>query len=643
MKLFSIILAVLSLCCFCNTADAYQCSHSNKKHHAAKTTLASPAEDNYDIKYLNFHLNLTDTSVYVDGNVATTAQVVVSSMSDYVFELDTTLTIDSAFINGELLPVSHSGIVQTIHLPTPLSTGNIFTAEIYYHGMPPGGGGGFFNGITHATTSGGSHVVFTISDPYVALNWWPCKQSVLDKIDSVDMYIKVPAGVVDGSNGVLVNVDSTTTPGFWEYHWKTNYNIAYYLISIAVAKYGQYQSYCHLTPGSDSVLIHNFFLDTATFNPLYKANFDSLDQMLNFFSSLYGKYPFWKEKYGVCYTTLPGGMEHQTMTTIGVPNTSTIAHELAHQWFGDNVTYKTWGDMWLSEGFATYSEPLFLEHFWGAAAAKAKRAAHQSATMSNPCGMLYVNDTTNSDSLFNGTTVYAKGSAIVRMLQYAAPSDSVFFTMLRDYQNTYKLGNASTADLKAIAESYYGHSLDTFFNQWIYGRGFPRYKTRWNQIGNTVYVKLIQMPSCPSYTPHFSTYIELQLKSGTADTFVKIYNNADSQVFSFTWDRSMTGITLNPNYWTLCTTFGTVVKDNTLAVNSQPLVKYNIYPNPTENNWTIELNTPEKTLQLFDIKGSLLWEGISTKSPTTIPATKLPPGTYLLLVDRKDSIQLKKE
>ncbi|MBC7554052.1 MAG: hypothetical protein H7257_08735, partial [Taibaiella sp.] len=334
----------------------------HKKNTAAKTTLADPAEDNYDVKYLRFDIKVSDTSVYVSGNVATTAQVVAATMGSYVFELDTSYTIDSAKINGSLVAVTTTSTTRTLTLSTALTTGAMFTAQVYYHGLPPGGTGGFFNGITHSVSAAGTHMVFTVSDPYVAKNWWPCKQSVTDKIDSMDMLVTVPAGRADGSNGVLIGVDSTSTAGQWTYHWKTNYKIDYYLISIAVAKYGQYKSYAHFTGSTDSVLIHNFFLDTATFNPAYKAGFDSLGQFIDYFSSLFGRYPFWREKYGVCYTSLPGGMEHQTMTTIGVPNTYVIAHELAHQWFGDNVTYKTWGDVWLSEGFATFAEQLFLGH-----------------------------------------------------------------------------------------------------------------------------------------------------------------------------------------------------------------------------------------------------------------------------------------
>ncbi len=623
-------------------AGAGYCSASKGAKSVAKTTIADPGEDNYDIKYLKFDLNLTDTSVYVSGNVTTKAQVTASAMGAYVFELDTTLVVDSAFVNGAMLPVTvTAGFVRSISIPTPLTSGSLFTVQIFYHGLPPGGGGGFFNGITHAVSAGGTHMVYTVSDPYVAKNWWPCKQSIQDKIDSVDMFISVPAQVTDGSNGVLLGIDSTTTPGYWKYHWQTHYLIDYYLISVAVSHYQQYKSYLHFTGSTDSMLIQNFFTDTATFNPAYKANFDSLGLFIDYFSSLYGRYPFWKEKYGVCYTTLPGGMEHQTMTTIGVPNTYIIAHELCHQWFGDNVTYRDWTDVWLSEGFATFSEQLFLDHFWGAAAAKAHRQSLLSNILSAPCGMVHVNDTTNSDSLFNQRTVYSKAQGVVRMLQYLAPSDSVFFSVLKTYQQSYALGHASTADLKAIAEAAYGVPLDTFFNQWIYGRGYPVYNMSWNQAGATVYVKLIQTRSCPSYTNHFSTPLELQLHSATGDTFIKVYNSADTQIYEFNWAQSMTNVYLNPDVWTILKLNNPVLHDTHLSVGMLNMRDIKVYPNPTQGNWQIEKLEEGIALALYDISGKIVWKGKTSSGVTLIPGNKLPTGEYYLKsVDILDGAQI---
>ncbi len=606
--------------------------HAIAKGHrqpANRATLSSPALDNYDIKHLTFKLHMSDTSVYVKGDVTTTAQVTASSLSSYVFELDSSLNVDSVKINGALMSCTHVAKLCTVNITTPLASGAMFNAEVFYHGLPPGGSGGFFNGITHALYAGSVHVVYTISDPWVALNWWPCKQSILDKIDSVDMFVSVPRGVVDGSNGLLVNVDTTSVSGEWTYHWKTNYPIDYYLISIAIAKYAEYKTYAHFTGSTDSMLVQNFFMDTAHFNPMYKPNFDSIPLMIDYFSTVFGRYPFWREKYGVCYATLPGGMEHQTMTTIGNPNTYIIAHELTHQWFGDHVTYSTWKDVWLSEGFATFAEQLYLGHFWSPSAALGHRSIYLGYITSNPCGMVSVTDTSTSDSLFEATTVYAKGAGVVRALQYIAPSDSVFFEVLKQYQSTYAFGNANTAQFKAIAESLYGFSLDSFFTQWIYGRGYPMYRVTWNQSGSTVYMKLIQSASCPSHTPHFNTPLEVKLHNATSDTVFQIYNSLDTQLYVFNWSQTATNVYINFDIWTICKVISQV-HDVKLGTEMPWLGNVVVAPNPAVDSWRVD-GIPAKTeLTLQNIAGQTVWTGASDGATTRIPCSSLHTGTYIL-------------
>jgi aminopeptidase N len=638
MNFKSIIFLLVILLAYINcNAGGYR--HKMHKS-AARTTLADPAEENYDMKHLKFNLHVSDTSVYLWGDVSTTAQVVAVSMPAYVFELDTLMVIDSAQINGVTLPVTNVGFVRTISLPTALSSGAMFTAQIFYHGVPPPGGG-FFNGLTQSVSAEGTPMLYTVSDPWVALDWWPAKQSATDKIDSVDMFVTVPTGQVDGSNGVLVNVDTTTTPGFRTYHWQTHYAIDYYLISIAVSQYAEYKSYLHFTGSADSMLIQNFFIDTATFNSLYKANFDSLSQIIDYYSSLFGRYPFWQEKYGVCYTSLPGGMEHQTMTTIGVPNTYIIAHELMHQWFGDHVTYATWGEMWLSEGFACWAEQLFLNHFWGAAAATTHRQTYLNIALSDLCGEVYVTDTTSSNTLFYQPTVYYKGQGIVTMLRDLAPTDSQFFLVLQTYQYKFGSGNAGIANMNAIVDSIYGFSLDSFFHQWIYGQGYPEYTITWDQAGSNVIVKLVQSPSCPTGTKLFYTPVELELKATAADTIVMPYNTLDTQVFVFNWADTMTSLLLNPDALTVCARKTIIKQDTTLrnllGTGTIQRHNYQLYPNPTKNFWQIS-NLPEDTgLTLTDINGKVLWRGRGEKGVTIIPGTGLAAGNYMLKLSGSDS------
>eukprot|EP01030_Chromulinospumella_sphaerica_P015185 gene15185-14982_t len=153
------------------------------------------------------------------------------------------------------------------------------------------------------------------------------------------------------------------------YEWKHRYPIDYYLVSASVARYVDYSFKMHLEGSADSMLIQNYVYDNPLTLPFFKNVIDSTGILVNYFSSIYGRYPFWKEKYGHCMAPLSGGMEHQTMTTLGYFQGWLVVHELGHQWFGDNVTCGTWRDIVMNEGFASYSEYLYYDKFYSHARA----------------------------------------------------------------------------------------------------------------------------------------------------------------------------------------------------------------------------------------------------------------------------------
>jgi aminopeptidase N len=385
----------------------------------------------------------------------------------------------------------------------------------------------------------------------------------------------------------------------------------------------------HFTGSTDSMLIENFFYDTTTFVPAHKINFDSLSYMVDYLSTLYGRYPFWKEKYGVCYSTLGGGMEHQTMTTLGFYQTPLIAHELGHQWFGDHVTYKTWPHVWVSEGFATYTEQLYVAKFWGSVAAFNYRTAQYQNVMSIPGGRVYIDDTTSPYTLFDDRLVYNKGAGVVHMLRFLAPQDSLFFTVLKTYQQQYGFGNANTDDLKAIAASVYGQNLDTFFNQWIYEEGFPTYSAAWKQTGNRVYVQLSQTTSVPASVPVFFMPVELQFHSPQGDTTIKVFNNQASQLYSFTSSKTYNGMSVDSNNW-IIHGIGNIVYDTTVHIRASALENIKVYPNPSKDHWNID-KLPEGTeMSVADMNGHVVWTGRATKTSAIIPGKQLPSGNYIL-------------
>jgi hypothetical protein len=216
--------------------------------------------------------------------------------------------------------------------------------------------------------------------------------------------------------------------------------------------------------------------------------------------------------------------------------------------------------------------------------------------------------------------------------------------MLRTYQQTYAYGNAFIADMQAIAEAEYGIDLDTFFNQWIYGKGYPRYKITWDQVGTNAIVKLIQLPSCPATTPHFNTPLELQLHAASADTFIKVYNSNDTQVYTFDWPQTVTSVFFNPHAYVLCNKFGNILQDTTLhyTVGVTNVKPYNakVYPNPSKNYWQVDNLPDDSALTLTDMNGRELWRGRSANGSAIIPGAEIPAGNYLLKVGEGYSIKL---
>ena len=623
----AIFILLLSPCSFAQTNT--NCHDGRIIRGLNKGTILSPLENQYDVQYVKLDLQMDNTNTSIRGNATTIAKVIEpAGMSQYAFELNDNMTVDSIKFNG--LPATATTIsthLKAITPPALLAVNTTFTAQVFYHGTAQNGTGFFTGGIIHSTLASGTQTTFSLSDDYFAKDWWPCKQSLLDKIDSADLWITVPPNTKAGCNGLLKQITPVT--GGNRYEWKTRYPIAYYLLCASVAPYADYTTMVHFTGSTDSMPVQNYVYDTTALMPVYRGALDTTALIVDHFSTLFGRYPYWKEKYGHCTAPLGGGMEHQTMTTLGPVQTPLIAHELGHQWWGDCVTYGSWRDIWLSEGWASYCEQLYIEHYWGTAAAKNYRTSVFNRVMAQLGGFLYVDDTTNVFHTFDSRLTYDKGAAVAHMLRFIAPNDAVYFQALRNYQQLYAYKTAVTTDFKAVMEQAYGTNLDTFFNQWIFGEGYPTYKAKWNQAGNTVFVQLDQTTSKPASVAVFHTPLEIKLSSPLGDTIVKVYSAAAQQTFSFTWDKTMSGLTIDPDNQVVNKT-GTITKDPTLDITRITRNDLRIYPNPTRDTWQVSNIPPHTWLQLHHTNGQLIWQQKDASGDITIPATSLPAGQYEL-------------
>jgi len=594
-------------------------------------------QDKYDVHYVKLDLDIDNSSTTINrGHAILNAIVTAFSLDVFVLELAGSLNVDSAKINGILTPTNRIGDELQIFPSSNLSQGADVVVEVFYKGNPPGGGG-FFGGIFNdQSPSWGADVTWTLSQPFSAYTWWPVKQVLTDKIDSSEVWLTVPNGLKGGSNGLLQQ--EVSLPGNkTRFEWKHNHPIAYYLMSIAVGPYVDYSFMAPLPGTMDSVYVQNFIYDNPATLTNFESDIDLTADMLYVFSDLYGLYPFRDEKYGHCMAPLSGGMEHQTMTTQGFFETGLTAHELGHQWFGDNVTCSDWGHIWVNEGFASYSEYLFYQSL-NQNSAQQRMAGVHADVMSQPGGSVFVPVASqdNDGRIFNSRLSYDKGSALVHMVRHWVNDDALFFQAMKSYQNNYANSTANAEDYISIIESVSGVSMTDFLAHWYYGEGYPTYNGRFNEVGNQIVVELSQTTSTPSVTPFFKSALEIEIEfMDNTDTIIYVMHSLNGQAYVFDIDKEIYAVRVDPENWVL-NQEGSFTFDASLEVTgidklNQFSTMANLYPNPSINQFMLDLTSEGAELQIIDQLGRLVLEE-NLKGKNHIINHELASGVYTVLL-----------
>ena len=591
-----------------------------------------PGDSQIDVTYYGLNLRVTSNPKYLSGNVIIEVKADTTSLDSCFLDLRDALSVDSVLLNGSPTIYNHINNKININLPHTYTIGEPFSLNIYYRGIPGSSGFGSFVFSSH----NGTPVIWTLSEPYGAPDWFPCKDSPADKADSSDMWITVDPGLTAVSNGTLESVTGSKK-GIRTFHWKSQYPIDHYLISLAITNYYRYDTYYHYGK-TDSMLISHYIYP-ENFNSI-KHYLDETANMIKVFSDRYGQYPFIKEKYGHAEFGWGGAMEHQTCTSIGAFSTGFISHELAHQWFGDKITCKDWHHIWLNEGFATYSEAVYIE-------AKNGKAAYDSQIKSemniakNAVGSIWIQNISNVNQIFNGPRSYSKGACVLHMLR-GIVGDSVFFNIMRCYADDPKLayGTATTEDFQAVAENVSGENLNYFFREWIYGENYPHYTISWNktQINGDLYkINLKIAQSVNKNPPFFTMPIKVNISTTLGDTIVTLFNDAQTQNFEIDVRGNPSSINFDYGNWILKSSQTTIaiadVKD--LSAPLQYKLEQN-YPNPFNPETTINFQLPADkfvTLKVYDITGrevSTLVNGYKSKGKYEIKfhLANLASGIY---------------
>jgi len=425
------------------------------------------------------------------------------------------------------------------------AAGEEFQVEVAYAGTPQMGGMGSIFFTTHATRP----IVFTLSEPWYAYTWWPVKEDNGDKA-TADLLYTVPASWTVASNGVLVGVEEVSG-GRKRFHWRTDYPTAPYLFFFSATPYTTFEG--HFSAGNTSMPVQ-FFIYPEHDTPANRtAWLWSLD-MLGVFGSLYGPYPFLLEKYGIYEFPFGGGMEHQTFTGQGGFAEDLTAHELSHQWWGDMVTCATWHDIWLNEGFATYSEALWEEFASGSSDPAALRAAMSQLKPGRVDGSVYCFDVSNVNRIFSWNFSYAKGAWVLHMLR-GIVGDETFFRILQVYRQRFEYKSATTEEFQAVAEEVAGADLDWFFQPWVYGTGAPayRYGQRGYEVEGRHWVDVFLQQAQSSSYPLFPMPVELAISTGAGVSRTTVWLRERLQHYLIPLDSPVSGVAVDPDGWILAT------------------------------------------------------------------------------------------
>lgn len=595
--------------------------------------------NSYDVKFYYLDLQVNNSSIDLTGKAVILVELIDLEIDSLALELRQEVTLDSIWIDGNLTTFIHSDDFIRFELPLNYGKNDLVQLSVFYklQGIDTDERIGIFNRETYP----GKSVTYTLSEPYFSSSWFPCKQVLTDKADSVYVFLSVDDSLMAGSNGILSNI-SLLENGKKRYEWKSNYPIAYYLISLSVANYMDYSFMASVANG-DSVLVQNFLYNDSAYFQENKSDIDATADMMELFSEEFGTYPFHLEKYGHCISPVGGGMEHQTMTTLGNFSFILVAHELAHQWFGNYVTCANWQNIWINEGFASYGEYLAIEELKNENEQIVWLKETHSLAISSPEGSVYVPEaeTDNVSRIFDYGLTYRKGASIIHMIRHELGNDDLFFDILGNFLNTYANSVATAEDFRNVVEQHSNRSFLNFFQQWFYGSGHPILAIAWEQRNDSLIIHVEQTVSNPDNTSFFNLLIDFKIEYLGGDTLIQVRQEFSHQSFKIPMHDRIYRVIPDPDEWLLREISGI----NRILPDSSVL--FHLFPNPSSDMIYIEnynIGVPYN-VKIYNLEGKLLKDIDEKDVIATINVSDLVAGIYKIVVttgDHKEVFQLSK-
>lgn len=552
--------------------------------------------------------------------------------------VNTSMTIDSLGFAGESF--THSSNKLNITLDSTYSPGDTVEVKIYYQHKNVSDNAFYASGGT----------VFTDNEPEGARKWFPCWDKPSDKA-TVDLTARVPVNVKLGSNGLLK--DSSNTGSEIYYRWVSRDPVTTYLTVISARVNYQLFILNWIDPVSGDTLPIRLYANPG--ETISQTIRDAIINQTTGFSEKYGPYPFEKNGYATLNNQFVwGGMENQTLTSLcqNCWSQNLIAHEFAHQWFGDMISPSTWADIFLNEGFATFSEAVWEEVKPGGSYTAYKTMINSDANtykQQNPGWPIYNPSwaivTPGSDELFNTAITYAKGSCVLAMARYVLGSD-LFFSTVRSYatDSNFRYKSCTIPEFIVKMSEASGQDLTWFFEQWLYQPNHPSYSNTWwiSQPGSREWTVNFKARQTQSGSTYYKMPIELKISfTSGPDTTIRVFNDQNDQIFTFNFDRQPSSLVFDPNNEIVLKTANTVMSTEEDQLSPVEYALYSNYPNPFNPSTTIKFAIPEGSdvkLSVFNTNGEevgLIASGYFESGIHIVEfnAQNLPSGIYFAVLN----------
>lgn len=502
--------------------------------------------ENFDALYYELNLKIALSPNNLEATVSGRFRSLVDGLQMVVLDFDDALTID--VVTGNVSVYLLEGEEFEITLDRPYDSGEIFEITTTYHGVPR-----ILNNLKafRFEHHGTAPIVATLSTPFLAHTWWPCKDGPEDKPDSVDIDITIPIESHNGyelyasSNGRLVDI-TDNGDGTKTFKWHEGYPVPVYYVGIDVSNYRIFSHYYKYSE-SDSMEVP-YYVFPESYNAAQQT-FEDVVDMIGFLSDRFCQYPFIDEKYAMSEIGFYGAIENQTNTIMGGVSQDwymVVLHEMSHQWFGDMITCANWHHGWVNEGFASYCEALWVEHLLGFNDYK-EYMAHMTYYGD---GTVYLEDVSDPFQVFVGI-IYDKGAWVLHMLRHVV-GDDTFWDIMRTYCQTYAYGYASTEDFQSVCESVCSQSLDWFFHQWIYEEGYPEYDYTWlSEYSDGTYIITLYIRQSQENGTIFQMPMDIHIRTQEGDIFKTVMVDDKLNTFQIEIGSEPTDIILDPDDWIL--------------------------------------------------------------------------------------------